>query len=615
MSSLSIKIGFGYLVIVGIGIITALVVLLNVQSLRDEADKIYRDRYHGLLAAENLLKALQLQESAHMEMLVQDVAVARMTFNEHRDLFLEWYQKAQAQAGDSAVRRSLDTLLLTYKRFLVLTDSIQSMIEQGAPGSLLRDFQFQIIRPVTEAQKARGFQILDLNQSGILRANEEAQKSARTSALVIIAATLLNIGLGVIASITFTRRIVRPVKALTGTVSGIGRGQLDRKIDILTDDELGALGTEFNKMTERLRAYEEMNVQNIIAEKNRSQAIIASISDPVIVTDSNDRLLMINEAARALAPIAAGMQDPDGRRPDEIFTDEKWPAALCSDTMDDEAASQDTVIEVRRDDSTMYFRPRRRVIKDDRGLRVGVVTLFQDVTRFKLLETMKSDFLAAVSHEFRTPLTSITMSVDILLQRMVGELNDEQRDLLEGAGRDCARLKKLVEELLALSRLESVRGGVGEELVDVARVIEESLLTIELPIREKRLLLSRHVAEGIPPVRGNFQQLCWVIVNLAGNAVRYTPEGGGIGISARLDAGKLLVEISDTGRGIPADKLEEIFEPFVQHKVAGDDMPGSVGLGLAIARRVVENHGGEIRVESRLGEGSVFRFWLPLMEA
>ncbi|MDH7515896.1 MAG: HAMP domain-containing sensor histidine kinase, partial [Bacteroidota bacterium] len=271
-------------------------------------------------------------------------------------------------------------------------------------------------------------------------------------------------------------------------------------------------------------------------------------------------------------------------------------------------------ITAQHEGGAKYYRPCRRLIRRPDGKVIGAVTLFQDVTPFKLLEELKSDFLAAVSHEFRTPLTSIAMSADILLQGMIGPLTDGQRELLESVKGDCDRLKKLVEEILALSKLESVRGLEVRDRVDIRRVIEESVATLRLQTQEKRITVDIRIEEGLPAVRGDFQQLCWAVVNLVGNAVRYTDPGGSVSVTVRRVGNMVEVAVADTGKGIPQDALERIFEKFVQLESADDYTPGSVGLGLTIARRVVENHGGRIHAESALGKGSVFRFTIPAME-
>ena len=225
---------------------------------------------------------------------------------------------------------------------------------------------------------------------------------------------------------------------------------------------------------------------------------------------------------------------------------------------------------------------------------------------------MKWEFMATVSHEFRTPLTSINMSIDILSQKVLGPVNERQRDLLSTAKDDCERLTKLVKELLDLSRLESGRFEPKREAVSLRALIDEAVRPLRLQFREKAIQLEIDVSEEGGEVPGDQQQLTWVITNLVSNAIRFSQERGTVSISSKPTGTCIRVCVAYSGRGIPAEAVEAIFDKFVQVKEATDSTPGSVGLGLAIAKEVVEAHGGKIWVESELGKGSKFFFTLPL---
>ena len=227
---------------------------------------------------------------------------------------------------------------------------------------------------------------------------------------------------------------------------------------------------------------------------------------------------------------------------------------------------------------------------------------------------MKSEFIATVSHELRTPLTSINMAIDILSQEVLGSVNEPQKDMLATAKDDCERLTKLVKELLDLSRLESGKYELKRESINLRSVVEEALKPLRLQFREKAIRLEIDIAQDTPEVPGDHQQLSWVITNLVSNALRYTPADGIVTIHSDIVGDSVRVSVSDAGRGIPAEAIEVIFDKFVQVKQSTDATPGSVGLGLAIAKEVVEAHGGKIWVESSMGQGSTFFFTIPRSE-
>jgi signal transduction histidine kinase len=203
------------------------------------------------------------------------------------------------------------------------------------------------------------------------------------------------------------------------------------------------------------------------------------------------------------------------------------------------------------------------------------------------------------------------MAIDILSQEVLGTVNVRQKDMLSTAKDDCERLTKLVRELLDLSRLESGRYEMKREDVNVQLLIDEALKPLRLQFQEKRIRLETDVPPAIPHVQGDQQQLTLVVANLVSNALRYTPENGRVTVRSELEDDSIRISVSDSGRGIPADAIDMIFDKFVQVKQPTDAMPGSVGLGLAIAKEVVEAHGGRIWVESKVGLGSTFYFTIP----
>ena len=242
----------------------------------------------------------------------------------------------------------------------------------------------------------------------------------------------------------------------------------------------------------------------------------------------------------------------------------------------------------------------------------GVVAVFSDITHFKELDRLKSDFLAKVSHEFRTPLSSIIMSLDILREGLVGPINAEQLDLLNASKDDTRRLSKLISDLLELSRMEAKMRHRSSVLLDLEGLIDAVLKPHRLPAKEKGVELLESVQPGIPPLWAEPEEMRWLFNNLISNALRHTDAGGRIAIAARVEAGYLTVTVDDTGHGIPLDSLGLIFEKFHQVGSPSVATPGSVGLGLAIAKDVVESYGGRISVASELHKGSCFTVRIPM---
>jgi PAS domain S-box-containing protein len=472
------------------------------------------------------------------------------------------------------------------------------------------EFRTKLIIPVAKSLKDGCFEYLEINQDAMTLTEDKLNQTASDATLTVITISIVAVFLSFFTSIRFSRSIILPAEKLTRSVRNISSGQLNQKIDLNTDDEIGELSREFNKMTERLRTYEQMNIQQLIAEKKKSETIVENIADPVIVTDKNGVLVLMNQAAAAVFDVRG--TDWQGKFVREVVGNQSWAEMLeLGGTRRIEQEHRDPLFAFTRNDLKLYFRPRQAHIVDEHGYIQGVVTLLQDVTRFKNLDRMKSEFIATVSHELRTPLTSLSMGIDILSQEVIGSVNQRQKDLLVAAKDDSERLRKLVKELLDLSKLESGKYEMKKEFVDFRRLVTDAVRPLSLPFEEKHIRLELTIPEHLPAFSADSHQLAWVITNLLSNALRYTDTGGKVQLTAREEKQGLFVTVADTGHGISQENLETVFDKFVQVKSSTETTPGSVGLGLAIAREVVEAHGGRIWVESQVGIGSTFFFTIP----
>jgi NtrC-family two-component system sensor histidine kinase KinB len=626
MSSLRYKIGFSYFLLVCVSLASSVVALYNFIELQSSVGQLMRENYQSVLAAEHMSRALEEQLQAQETLMYfsvplpgtrpvgDELTTARGAFNKNRDDFVSWYRTATESVLVAPKPPVLDSIPLSYKKYNAASDSFFNIFRVTTKRGSARNFQQKILKPLAQIVQGQCARFYEFNQDAIKSADRRAKEASNNAAFAVIFTSICAIALILFASVQISRTIIRPAEKLTEAARRIGRGQLNQKIDITTNDEIGELGSEFNKMTERLRGYEEMNVNQLIAEKKKSEAIVASIPDPVIMMDEGDNLLLMNQAARKLLRIRGN--DWQGKPLDQTVTDVQWLKLLGrGGVSEEERAKRDPLLSIQQPgEQILYFRPRQTAIIDESNNILGVVTLLQDVTRFKNLDRMKSEFIATVSHELRTPLTSINMAVDILSQEVLGGVNEPQKDMLATAKDDCERLTKLVKELLDLSRLESGKYELKRESINLRSVVEEALKPLRLQFREKGIRLETDIAQDTPEVPGDHQQLSWVITNLVSNALRYTPADGVVTIHSDIAGDSVRVSVSDSGRGIPADAIEVIFDKFVQVKRSTDATPGSVGLGLAIAKEVVEAHGGKIWVESSMGQGSTFFFTIPRSE-
>jgi two-component system, NtrC family, sensor histidine kinase KinB len=562
-------------------------------------------------AASNMLKSIGEQESAQVLLISHYDERVVVSFMLCRDQFLANAREAQKQCAMPRECGILDTLLNVYRMYLSLSETFLQEAKARTPG---RNDAFLNMLSAEEQLRGHCLRLLDYNQTRIVETNQRIRKTANTGALLaVLSATALAAVLIIGLNIQLRREVIRPTQRLRQTLRLIRSGNLAQKIDINAGGELADLYAEFNKMTERLRSYERLNIQQIIAEKTKTEAVVESLDEPVVVTDDRRALVLMNRAAvRLLGVPETGWQ---GKPVDSVVRDDRLRALFSEDpppSGDSETA--DFWIPIQTGGETRYVRPHRTTAAEDKGRVRYFVTLFQDVTAYRKLDQMKSDFIATVSHEFRTPLTSIHMSVDILAKEVIGAVNGKQKELLASTKSDASRLSKLVKDLLDLSRLESGRQKPKKERVQLRAVAEETIRSLDLVLREKGIRSTLDFPADLPAVLVDPGQMAWVFANLVGNAVRYTPKDGAITVAAARDPerNEICVSVADTGRGIPESELNTIFDKFVQIKSPAETTPGSVGLGLAIAKEAVESHGGRIWVVSGKGKGSTFYFTVPL---
>jgi NtrC-family two-component system sensor histidine kinase KinB len=611
MKSIWYKIGIGYFVLVCLTIATSIVAIYNFSKLNDFITSILNVNYQGVLAAENMVKSLERQENAQLSMLSEDVDSSFVQFTINIDGFRSWRHAALELSTDQREFDLLESIGETYDMYVQLTDSLHEILSLRNGRTKGTQYKFANLRPIAYQLKEKCFRLFEMNQIAMNNTEDRIKATATDATFTVIFASIIAVILSVFASIRTTRTVLIPARRLTATVRRIGQGHLNQKIDVTTDDEIGLLAAEFNKMTERLRSYEEMNIHQLISEKKKSESIVESIADPIVVTDNEDHVVLMNKAAAEMLDVET--DNILGKSLSSVLRDERWAKRLSTSAIDrEEPVQRDALLSMERDNKRLYFRPRQTKIVDAEGHIEGVITLLQDVTRFKDLDAMKTDFLATVSHEFRTPLTSINMTVDILSKEVIGSINQKQRELLDDAKDDCERLGKLVKDLLDLSKLESGKHEMRKEPIKVRELIEDSLKPLRLQFGEKHLSIIVDVGREINEISGDRQQLAWVMTNLASNALRFSPDRGSVRIVVERTGDGIRFAVTDTGRGIPLEAQPNIFDKFVQVKEPAETTPGSVGLGLAIAREVVVAHGGKIWVESAEGEGSTFYFVVPL---
>ncbi|MFZ1887404.1 MAG: ATP-binding protein [Candidatus Binataceae bacterium] len=471
-----------------------------------------------------------------------------------------------------------------------------------APAGTRHDAEFNALH-------ARLNDLIAMNRAAMFRADSRSAELglrltyqfAASLALVLIFGAAISWGLGWSLS--------QPLIEVAERLRGVGQRRGQVRLGPQKFAELDAVAREFNQMAERLERFEKLNVDRLVYEKSKTEAIIESLEDGVVLIDSEGMVAHINEIAALIMGVepkdalGSPFEDLSSNHPHYLRVRD----ALRNLRKADPASQRIEVqLHVRGRDHTYVLKP--VPLHHDEGAPLGTLLILQDVTYLRDQDRARANLIATLSHELRTPLTSLALSAE-LLRRDSAMLDPKQRELLEAILEECARMKALSDNLLNLARGELASISVQRERLDLRQIIEEVVRRFGLQAEEKHVRLTE-LLEPVPEISGDAVKLSWVVSNLIGNALRYTPEGGQIEVAARPVDSKVRLEVSDSGPGIPPEIREHIFERFAQYGRGGVEK-GSAGLGLAIAKDIVAAHGGRIFVDSNAGAGSRFVVELP----
>jgi signal transduction histidine kinase len=455
-------------------------------------------------------------------------------------------------------------------------------------------------------------QIRLLNQDSMEMASTKAKNTALISEIVLGIGLAATVALAIFFIWSTTRSVLRPIQAVTQSALAIGAGELNQAVPVVTRDEMGQLAEAFNRMSRQLRDYRQSHSARFLRVQRTSQASIDAFPDPVLVVDPQGRVEMANPAAHRLLGVAP---PPPGQDASATWLAPEPLRQPLRDALQHHriflTKAFEQVVTFRQDGEDRAYLPQILPIKDPFGITLGAAVVLNDVTRFRLLDQIKSDLVSTVSHELKTPLTSVRLVLHLLLEETVGPLTSKQTELLVDARDNAERLLNMIEHLLALARLEQ-----GRDSLQLEPAVPEALLQTAadaaLPRADaKHLELIVDAAADLPRVAADPIRLGHALNNLLDNAITYTDEGGHITLSATApDEHAVRLSVADTGVGIPAEYLPHVFDKFF--RVPDQSRGHGTGLGLAIVREIVLAHGGQVHCESQPGRGTVFHLTLPV---
>ena len=613
--SLRLRIFWTLLPILGLLTILGVAGFLLLYQLCKRIDVILRENYDSVLYMESLNEAVERIDSGLQFALAGQEDLGRRQYAENWKGLLENLGKEQSNItlpGEGELVSSLTDLTQKYREmteaFFAATGEKERkdlyFHENGKPGLLAL---FNRIKEVAG-------KILRLNQENMEEASRHARRTADASMVwfgIALAATAF---LAFLAGLHMVRTVLQPIQAITESARAIGAGNLDQVVPIVSGDELGQLAQAFNSMARQLRGYRQSQQARLLRLQQTSQAAIDALPHPVLVVDPAGQVELANPAMQrvlAVLPPSTAQRSPIPWQPPESLRQPLTDALAEQRSYTPEGF--DRAISLRDGALERLYLPRILPIHDGEGATLGAALVLEDITRFHLLDEVKSNLVATASHELKTPLTSLRLAVHILLEESVGPLTPKQLELLLDARDNMERLLDMINNLLDLARLQEASRKLRLTLEEPGTILQQVADGIGPRAADKHIALVVQIPPSTPQISVDRAEIEHALTNLLDNALQHSERGAKIELSLQATDRRVCFVVTDHGPGIAPEYMPHLFEKFF--RVPGQKPVEGTGLGLAIVREIATAHGGDVSCISHPGEGTTFRLELPSVDA
>lgn len=406
----------------------------------------------------------------------------------------------------------------------------------------------------------------------------------------------------------FAQHLTRPIRALMQGVERIAEGDFSTFVDVKTQDELQDLANAFNAMSEDLSHYREVRVDEVLAEKTKTEGIIYASEDGIILTDESGHVQLINPKAKTLLELEEEKEALTGR-PIWSFVKLDKLAIAIRESVEGDSPKTKREVNLSAEGVRRYYLISSTLINapEGSGTSYWFAIQIRNITAEKELDQLKDDFLQSLTHDLRSPMTAVRGYLQVLGEEMAGPLNDEQKKMIRIMENASTKLLHIVSNLLDSAKMSAGKLKLNIMECNLRQVLPNTVEIFHTEASKKKITLTLDMPEKMSPMKLDPQLLERVIINLVGNSIKFTPDGGFITVKFIELSDRVQAQVTDTGNGMPPEFLNRIFKKFEQ--VSGTR--GGTGLGLTICKFIIDAHYGEISVRSKLGEGTTFTFSIP----
>lgn len=563
---------------IGVGLLFIMIIVLSVLSgwyinqLKKDTNNILVANYNTLEYSRNMLLALE------------EINSDPLAFG----VFEKYLDKQRKNVTESGEREATEEVVTHF-----------SALKKDSENASLKS---SIRKDIAE--------LMQLNMAAIQHKSSIADETAKSAITVISIVGMLCFLIAFILMVNLPSNIADPIRILTQSIKQIANQNYKERVHFKSNSEFGELARSFNTMAQKLHEYSESKLEKILKGKKRIETLIDNMQDPVIGIDENKRVLFVNDEALNITGLKK--ENFVGKLIQDVAVANDLVRSIIRDIIHPDGKTESETMKIYADGKESYFEKNIIDINivptgEENSQFIGQVIMLHNITPFKELDIAKTNFIGTVSHEFKTPISSIKMGLQLLENNKIGDLNEDQKNLVNGIKDDTNRLLKITGELLDITQLESGSIKLNIKASEISKIVEYAIDANKAAAEQKQIKFLVNISPETKTVLADSEKTAWVLNNLLSNAVRYSYENSDIVIEVKKLDDKIMFSVTDTGQGIEPQYVSKVFDRYF--RIPGTKKEGT-GLGLSISKEFIESQGGEIFVKSEYGAGSMFAFLL-----
>lgn len=596
----SLKSKFLFLVIILIIIIGLLGIFFSttIFQMSNEVKLLISNNYDSIKVLNQMKYSIKEQNNAIANLLRNFTVLNIETFYNERNNFedaLDFQNNNITEQGEEKLVKELNDY---YKTYLSYFDDLRDNRENV---EYIEGLYTDKIRPLYNKILTNIDQLININENSIFGSRDELVEKWMNNTVLIIFITIFSVVFSIYISIYLIKKFLKPLFELVNEIKNIKSMSKREPLEVKSNDEFGYLIKEFNKMTERIKEFEKTTIDQLGEEKNKSAALINNIPDPIFVLDEDLKILITNDEFKRLFKCEKDIKYNfifDVVKNLDLYD-------ILSNLVKNDKDNDYRVIKIEIDGKKYFFNVLATKIRDVNANLNGIIVSLRNITKEKEFENMRLGLISSVSHEFKTPLTSIILGLSILEDK-IKNIDSENEELIITIKEDVEKISSLISNLVNLRKIDDIEAFYEYDYEDLNEIVKSSLEQFEFQAKKENKNVSVDL-QPIPNVYIDKIKISWVINNLISNSLKHTQENDDIFIKTYQNENKnIIFEIQDTGKGIKTDKIENIFKKYYSSKENKTNYIDDSGMGLTISKEILDSHGASIDIESQNEKGTKF---------